>query len=300
MTMRRWYRHSNGLLYSFPPVAGGSPVIVPPMLEQVRQTNLTAAARAGTTVTAGATAHTMGSPVSLIDPTDFPSYGIAVQITDVHTNAARTSFLMDLGFEPSGGGTFRVLLPFLDCWGAGIGATQAEQPKGWVFPVYVPPGVRVSARAQAVIVSDTAVVSVWLAQKPLYPFIVLRWEAYGVVASASNGTPVTPANGAFGSWTQIPASTTTSRAHNFWTAGYGGGTDTSISTISVLVEIGHGPSDPPQTIGTFQFRQYEGEAVGGPGPDTPIYHPVPSGQQLWARIASNETEVRTVIIYAGD
>jgi hypothetical protein len=272
------------------------PVVAPAIFQRVFQSSLTASARAGATVTASATAHTMGSWASLIDPTNVPSYGIYVVVRDISGAAADTRFLIDIGIGPSGGGSEAVVLPFLDV-GAADSATNALG-KQWYFPIYIPTGLRVSARGQAVTGSDTCTVAIWLAQQPLFPYLVSAWDTYGENAAASSGTSVTAGNGVFGSWTQIVAST--SRFHNLWHSGYSIGTDTTIVAADTLVEIGHGPdSANVQSIGMWRYRQNASEALDGPMPEIPLYKPVPSGAGLFARIASAEAEARRVVIHAG-
>jgi hypothetical protein len=290
------------LLRPIYPVAGGEPLAVPPSLESVSETHLTASARVGINVTAAGSADTMGNWVSLVDPTDHPTYGVFVVIAGLHASNSNRQFLVDIGFGPTGGGNERVLIPLVDAGNAGDFAAQEELGRTYWFPIYIPAGTRVSARAQASAASDIGRVSVWLAQKPLYPFQVSRWTTYGaVVSGASCGTSVTPGNGSFGSWTQVPASTTTSRAHNLWHVGYDLLEATSVASVAALVEIGHGPdSGSVRSIGMWRFSQAGGEYITGPAPSLPVYHPTPAGEQLWARIASGETAARGIVIHAGD
>lgn len=293
----RWYRHSNGLLYPFPPIAGGSPLALPPTVEQLRQTNLTAAARDGTTVTAGDPAHTMGSWTSLVDPTDIASYVLYISVRDIGGSAADRRYLLDVGFGPTGGGgTIQTLLSYLDC---GAATSVAGVGVVWAMPAYIPSGVRLQARGQSNVVSRTATVVVHLAQRPLYPGQGSRWTTYGADAANSMGTSVTPGNGAFGAWTQIGG--TTSRDHALWQVGYDLLGDSSVAgTGGVVVEVGHGATGSEKSIGLWQIIQGSAEQIGGPFPSVPIYHPVPSGATLWARIAGAEIEARGVIVYGGD
>lgn len=286
-------------------LGGGAPlmamvIMLPPTLGGLGDTNLAAGSRAGTTVTASGTAHTKGSYSSLIDPTTRPSYGIWIHLSNVFTTATNTSMLVDIAYGPTGGGNEEILILDLDAGAAGPTTTGPSGKHYW-FPVYIPSGVRVSARCQAVITSDTVTVAVMLTQDAAYNWSCGAVHTYGENEAASHGTSVTPASGSFGSWTQIGAGTDPIKTHRFWHVGYSIGTDTSAAAAEVLIEIGTGPdSSNVTTIGRFRFLQTSGESIDGPWPDVPVYQPVNAGDELWARIASAETEARRVIIYGCD
>jgi hypothetical protein len=257
------------------------------------QSNLTAAARNGATVTCG-TANTKGSYASLVDPTSNPSYGVWVRVRGISVSATVTSFLLDIAYGPTGGGNEQVIIPNLDCWGANLNL----QGKLFFFPVYIPSGVRVSARAQSATASKTGVVAIWLAQDPPYGFVGGRVEAYGAVLTTSLGTSVTPASGAFGSWTQLVASTL--RAHRFWTAGYDALSDTTTTSQQLLLELGVGPdASNVSPIYSGSCSTDSNENVESLFPLI-SYAPVPSGKAIFARIASGETEARGVVAYGVD
>ena len=76
-------------------------LVIPPVIGGVGDTNLTAAARAGTTVTASGSINTKGSYSSLIDPTTKPSYGFWVVLSAVGATAANTSMLVDIAYGPT-------------------------------------------------------------------------------------------------------------------------------------------------------------------------------------------------------
>lgn len=269
-------------------------LVVPPTMGGVIQTNLTASARNGTTVTASATIHTKGSWSSLIDPTSQPSYGIWVRGRGVAASATATGLLLDIGYGPTGGGNEEILLPDLDM-GYASGATGA---KYFYFPCYIPTGTRVSGRCQALIASDTVSVAIWLQQDPLYAFYGGKVDAYGVDGSNSRGTSVTPGNGSFGSWTQITSST--NRAHRFWAMGYDALADTTIVNAEIVAQLGTGPDSSNVTV-ILETGFVQGGAEELDGPSVLLgYSPVPSGKIIFARLASAEAEARGVIAYGMD
>jgi hypothetical protein len=266
--------------------------------------NLTAGSRSGTTVTASATPHTKGSWVSLIDPTAAPSWGIYLRGRNVGVNNVRTSLLLDLGYGPTGGGNEQVLLPNLN-FGAASGANTIPAGKYFYFPIYIPSGVRVSARCQAAVVSDTVDLAVWLETGQPYQQIGGAVEDYGTDLTNSYGTSVTPGSSAFGSWVELlqndGTTSGTKRPHRFWATGYDLLADQTVAAAILLVELGIGPDGGNvSTIMQTQWGQAGGEEIVGPTGPKLVYQPVPAGTKLWARIASGETEARGVTAYGVD
>jgi hypothetical protein len=272
---------------------------VPPGVAGKYESNLLPASRVGTQVTAHATIHTKGSWISLIDPTDEPSYGFWARFTGVAASAAVTSMLLDIGYGPTGGGSERIIWPNIN-----LGATGVAEggPYKWVFcPRYIPAGVRVSARSQALLTADTVSVSIWLCQRPLYPPDCCGdITDYGTVLASSRGTSVTPGASAFpATWTQLDA--TIDRAHRYWTVMIDQLADTTTTaTTTLLVQIGYGPTSTDVTvIGEFAVVTSTSEEFGNTFPPL-IYKEVPAGGPLWCRIAAGTTEALGAIAYGMD
>lgn len=278
-------------MLAFPPFLGHGGAL---------QTNLgvgSVAARDGTTVTASGTVHTKGSWSSLIDPTTFPSYGVWVGFTAVHAANTNTSLLVDIGYGPTGGGSEQVVLPDLNAFGA-HGNTYVAG-RWYYFPVYIPSGVRVSGRCQAVTASDTVVVTVFLEQDPLYANPAGGVLAYGVDSANSRGTSVPCASNAFGAWTQITSSTT--RPHRFWGVGLDLLGDSSEATSDAyIIELGVGPDS--SNVSRIYYGKLQSTTAEIIGPQFPLlsYAPVAAAKALWARLARDHTENRGVIIYGVD
>ena len=268
----------------------------------VPETNVTAASQ-GTTVTASSTANSKGSWVSLIDPTSGPSYGICVRVQEVHASATVANLLLDIGYGPTGGGNEVVLLPDLGC-GAAADHTTAIGGKDFFFPVYVPAGVRVSARAAASTASDTALVQIHLLKRSLWPVRGGPVSAYGVVAASSRGTSITPGTNAFGSWTLLQAGPL-NRPHTLWYCAMDGQADTTmIDNRHHLVQLGIGP-DSSNVTPIFQGHGTEegSECVDAIIPVMPQYAPTiaDAAIDLWCRIAATPSaEARGMIAYGMD
>ena len=267
-----------------------------------RQTNVTAADRNGTTITTGG-AHTKGafSAGELIATADEDCYAITVLVTGVRVTGTDTSYLLDIGIGASG--SERTLIQNLDCWGAGDDTGGSTQRKQWTFPVFIPKGDRISARGQALAVNDTANVAVWLHQSAngWGMEVPTAWEQLGTITN-SDGPSVTPASGSFGSWTTILDPIT--KSYKWWHVGYGALNDISIATGGhTLIEIGIGDTSAAvATIGSWIFQAGIGEEIGGPVPETPVYWPIVADtvNGVFARIASFETENRSVVVYAAE
>lgn len=271
------------------------PLVLPPSVAGVHETNITAAARAGTTVTASATANQKGSYTSLIDPTDFPSYGIWIAFRDVQVAAAIQNMLVDISYGPTGGGSEQIVIPDLNASNAPDGTTYVGACF-YHFPVYIPAGVRVSARCQASTASDTVLVAIWLDQNPLYGNPGGRVSVYGRVAASSRGTAVTPGAGAFGTWTELlneAAGSGLTRPHKYWVMSMDPNVDTTLTDDQyVLVELGIGPNNTNVTrLGQFRFQEEGNEGIVGPEPMI-IYAPATvdsTNLKLWARSAAAAT-----------
>ncbi len=276
-------------------------LFVPPTMASVYQTNLSVSSQNGTTITSSASANTKGSYTSLVDPTDFPSYGIWIRIGDVGASAAVTDMLVDIAFGPTGGGNEEIIIPNLNVSGAGTLITYPH--KVFFFPVYVPTGTRVSARCQDTAGSDTCVIAIWLGQDALLSPMRGKVTDYGAVIASSRGTLVTPGNATYGTWTQLDASL--DYAHRLWSIATDSGGDTSLPSNgrSWLIELGVGPDSGNVTAigGPFALRMTTQEMIPAPFPLIQ-YGETVAGDPLWVRAASEGlgVEARGVIAYGMD
>lgn len=277
------------------------PLWIPPNALGLRQTNLTAADRDGTTITSGGSAHTKGaySAGQLFATTDEDTYGLSVRVSGVHTSGVVTSYLLDIGIGPSGSEVD--LIQNIDCWGspaiAGgfVGTT-------YYFPVFIPKGERVAARSQALAVSDVCNVGIWLHQScnGWGMEVPTKWEQLGTITN-SNGVSVTPGSGAFGSWTTILDPIT--KHYKWWHVGFDGLADTTITAQEFLVEVGIGPdTSNVSTIGSWSFCAAITESIEGPSPSSPVFQPLPDDDLngVFVRIAAGATEARGAVVYAAE
>lgn len=276
---------------------------IPPCLFGKRQTNLTASDRDGTNITTSGTAHVKGaySAGELIATADEDTYALTISVTGVGLTGTATSYLLDIGVGASG--SERDLIQNLDCWGAGPSSGAGHGAKRWTFPVFIPKGERLAARGQALAVSDVAAVAVWLhgAAAGWGMEVPSLWEQLGTITT-SNGPSVTPASGAFGSWTTILDPIT--KDYRWWHVGYGALSDITLTTGGIaMIELGIGDTSAAvTTIGTWTFGIDTTEMISGPTPTVPVFYPVNADTTngVFARIASYETEARSVVAYAAE
>lgn len=279
------------------------PLWLPPNALGKTQSNLSATVRNGTVITAGSTAHVKGaySAGQLIASTDEDTYGVTICVNGLHVVATVTSYLLDIGIGPSGSEVD--LIQDLDCWGADLVGTQGSgNQKTWFFPVFIPKGERVAARAQALAVSDVANVVIFLHQAAdgWGMEVPVMWERLGAVTN-SNGVSVPQASGAFGAWTTILDPIT--KNYRWWHVGFDGLADTTITTEQAVLEIGIGDTTADvTTIGTWQFGESVSEIIGGPIPAVPVFAPLvdDDAKGVFARIAAGSAESRGVLVYAGE
>lgn len=246
-----------------------------PLVGRFVGSNLTNSAQEGMLVTASSTAHVKGAWASLLDPTPRETHLLHLKIDSVASSNVLTSMLMDIAYGPTGGGNEQILIPDLD-----VGAAPLLG-KAYRFPLVVPAGVRLSARCQAVIASDTARVKLMLAaMAPDRRFPCGPVVAYGITASASEGTQHNEGSGTWGAWVSLG---TTSRRHRLWTIGSDqGGDNSNVLNISTR-QLGIGPDSGNVTpIAQFVVCTTGAETISGPVPDL-AYAPVPSGTGLWLR-----------------
>jgi len=276
------------------------PLAYPASTAQAWQTNVTVSDRDGTTITASATANTKGaySAGQLIAATDEPSYGLWVMVTNPAQAAAVTlGFLLDIGIGPSGSEVD--LITNLCCGNASASDSSSQHGgKSWYFPIYIPDGERVAARAQSTTASEAMEVAIWCEQDfARQPYYASSVTTYGALTSGdSHGTTVLAGNAAFGSWVSIG---TTSSDHKLWQVGVDNDADTTLGGADLLMEVGIGPDSANVTaIGTnIQFTTTANEAFNHVF--LPFFAPVPSSTGLWARIAAQAANMSFGVVLHG-
>jgi hypothetical protein len=243
----------------------------------VRTHGATGGASYATVVTPHNTANTKGSYAQIVAATAFDANWLLVQFAGILLNSPH---LIDVAI--GAGGSEQIVLPDLFAHPPGVVGSSPS----YLFPVFVPKGSRIAARAQSgaggfgnVITSVTLVSGVMLSGGSA----PAKASAYGATAS-SLGTNIDPGGTADvdSAWTQLTAAT--DRAHN-WIIVSGRFGDGSISIACYFrLSIGIGGSGSEQIlIPELAFSaeptadQSFGMVVG-----LPCY--VPAGSRLSARV----------------
>lgn len=172
--------------------------------------NSVSANAAGTVITASpTTAHVKPTNYTdlLLSPAE-DTYGIAVMIAG---NAANniSACLVDIGIGgATGAAADAVLIPNLMGGRATSGITLVSHY--YVFPLRIPAGKRISARAQSSTINQTMQIDVSLLTRNVgdMGWWGSRVTAYGVDTATSDGVLVTAGNNAYGSAAEIVASST--------------------------------------------------------------------------------------------
>jgi hypothetical protein len=242
----------------------------------------------GVLVSTGATAATKGTPVQLIASTAFDAYLVHVIVSEYGASATTSRLAVDLLI---GASTEEVLVPNMLCGFAGSLTADQASAMNYVFPLYIPAGSRLAARAAGDRVSTNCRVSVQLyggAGYPPFP-VGQRVVTYGV-ATVPNGTNVTPgASGAEGAWTQITSSTTEDCIAIVPSAQPPTG-DTTLTTSLFRGDVGVGAATEEIIAGggreqSFLWRLTSVEIAHGLINPLPLFCDIPSGSRLTTRLS---------------
>ena len=103
---------------------------------------------ADATLTASGTAHTKGSWTQIIASAPFDIGMLWITADDNHAASTNTSMLLDIGIGAASSEV--VLLPDILAGHSTLSASQ-----GFMVPIFIPQGTRISGRIQAAITSDT-------------------------------------------------------------------------------------------------------------------------------------------------
>ena len=159
----------------------------------------------GTSVTPGSGAY--GSYKQIGSDLSFDAYGILINInTNSGSNASRNT-VVTIGVDESGGTSYTDRIP--DLLAGGVSAYTVSGGGWFYFPMFIPAGAAVAAKASGSVTTAIRVGAVFM-NKPSNPSMIRKGsfvEAIGI--SGQVGTSITPGTASEGAWTSI--GTTTSR-----------------------------------------------------------------------------------------
>lgn len=203
------------------------------------QASTTTTSSAGTTITASATPHTKGSWTQLIATTSARSLGILVALDNTAVANTATSVLLDIGMGAVSSEV--VIIPDLSC-GYVLNENVSNTFAAYYFPLFIPDGVRLAARCQALIGSDTVNCRIHLFQLPVNGrgWTGSRVTAYGVDAANSRGTVVAAGNNTYG--TAVAMSGSTANPISYMQIGIQGAGRTTLTDLRILADVRIGAS----------------------------------------------------------
>lgn len=259
-------------------------LLIPQKGQEKQITNLstTASGTPGTIVTTGGTAATKGSAFELISAANNirDSYGIYIEANAYGGSAAACEGALDI---LGGAATEEVLIP--DLLMGYCGNAEAGRVKSWFFPLYIPAGTRISARAAGARVNTTVRVGATLLGGTMPPWrIGGKITTYGM-GTVPNGTAITPVVGA-PSTTQIVASTTAD--HFAFLPSFQVAVDTTLLAKQIVIGIGVGAATE-DLIGSWTYYCDANEFMSGPAFARPVFYSVPSGSRLVMRASATGT-----------
>lgn len=235
----------------------------------------------GTTVTTGGTASTKGSYASLLTTT-FDVYWIEILAFAYGTTATDSQGVMDIA---TGAATQEIIIPDLMMGFCGLYSSTAPGPKRWSFPLYIPSGTEIWARAAGQRVSTALTVVIYCyGGNAMPPYRVGRKVTTYGMGTVPIGTTIVPgASTAEGAWTQITAST--SEDHFAFFPSFQPGTDTTLNPLAYYVDIGTGAATEEEIGQSFIYATGSDERMQGPFGNLPCFADVPSGTRLAMRVS---------------
>jgi hypothetical protein len=233
----------------------------------------------GTTITTGAAASTKGSYVSLLTTT-FDVYWIEVMAFAYGTTAADSQGVMDIAV---GAATQEIIIPDLMMGFCGLFSSTAPGPKCWRFPLYIPSGTEIWARAAGQRVSTALTVAIYVYGGDAMPHFRVgrKVTTYGMGMVPFGTTIVPGASAAEGAWTPITAST--SEDHFAFLPSFQPGTDTTLNPLAYYVDIGTGAATELEIGQSWMFVTGSDERMHGAFPSMPCFADVPSATRLVMR-----------------
>lgn len=166
---------------------------------------------------------------------------IEIEVNSVGVSAAARDCIVTIGFDRAGGSSYTDTILDLVCGPAAPHNTNGQGPVMFRFPLRVPAGCSIAAKASVNSATLTAIrVACTLRGRPTHPEVIWVGEkvtTFGATTASSNGTAITPGTTSEGAATQIGVALT--EPIFYWEFGYG--ISSSAMTANVLhVDIGLG------------------------------------------------------------
>lgn len=253
----------------------------------------------GTIVTAGGSANTDGTAVSVLSSLAFDVHYLVIGVgSALSGSAADTAALLDVLVDPAGGTSWGSLIDDLVVgFSAVTGAGTGGLAHYYHFPLYIPATSSLGAQVRSATLSHPFRVVFWAYGTPSRPdmwWCGQKVESLGISAASSKGTDITPGSTtATFTWTNVGATT----SGRYGAIQFGeNGSDSSATAISYHAQIGIGSAKVPGTPTWYWSNgTTEMSARSGFGP---VWCDIPQGTQLQVgACASGVAEVHDVALY---
>jgi len=244
----------------------------------------------GQQLTAHATPHSKGAWSTVVASTGSDMYGFWISIAETRGANTRTDMMLDIATGPN---QENIIVPE---WLCGWRTSVLVGPSPIFFPIFIPRGTQISARIQALIASDTAVLLFFghYNTSALPGRMFVGCDAYGTAAASSTGTSHTPGNSGADSTAANIGSTLAKNYGAVMLQVQGTLADTVMTNNGYHWKLVVGGSE--RTI--WYTNSEVGERVTGPFPPTPFPMSLAAGEQLQIKAEAEGTaEAQDVAFY---
>lgn len=236
----------------------------------------------GTSITTSASANTKGAYTQVLSALAQDAYGILIRLSDMFSSSTDLQGLVDIGVDLAGGTSYTVWIPDLIANNA-PGTISAGFT--YYFPIKIPAGATVGARAQSNFGSQTVRVAVSVDHTPTAPESWLLGsvvERIGTITT-SRGVAFTPGNAADGTWVSLG---TTTRPASWVQLGFSLASSAP-GTENTYVDLAVGDSTTKRVLQRAMLRSQSGPILHHMIDPNPVwsksYHRLFSGAELWIR-----------------
>lgn len=252
-----------------------------PWQNNLSATPNTGGAGFGTSVPAPVSTNTKSGWVEIIASTNYAAFGFTLVISGDSASATVVKNLWDIGV--GGAGSEQPLVLNYLHNGGGL---MTSGGYAIFFPIYIPPGTRISARHQSNVASQAGRVQIFLHGIGDLP----PWKAFsgaegiGVDTATSGGLSHTPGNtGTESTWTNLGS--TLARRYGAFLPLIGTGSSTTMTSLAYHVEFGINST----ALTEYYFTGNNTENISIIFPSGPFYGNFETGDQMMVRAESSGT-----------
>lgn len=256
------------------------------MYSNVQNTRVTSAW--GASVTPGV-APSWGSWATIIAGSAITTdvFDVLVMIGNNVASATTRNALVDIGIDPAGGTSFTTIIPCL--LGGHAGAANGGIPICYRFPLYIPAGASIGARAMGT-VATAFHVNVSVFGKPSRPDAVMcgtKVVSFGEATATATGQSITAGTTSEGAWTQLGSALATPLW--WWQTGLTC-IDTTMTAQGYTLDVGVGnASSKKMAMENVLVAFNASEGITHNSAMHPAYTKTPAGANVYGRVQCQGT-----------